>query len=108
MKRSPDWPHMTAATVQILQALLEGPANQLYARALCRRVDRNMSTIHAQLSRLQLRGWLTSQFESGARLPHPPRRFYTLTKVGKQQAVRALRWVAEHKPNLLPNNQEHP
>jgi PadR family transcriptional regulator, regulatory protein PadR len=88
----------SAATLAVLQAFLANPSEDFYGSELMARCDMRSGTIYPILARLEMCGWLESNWndievDGGLRLR---RRTYRLSHVG--QAV-ALKAVADRRPS---------
>ncbi|GAA1645474.1 hypothetical protein GCM10009764_78800 [Nocardia ninae] len=105
---------MTVQTLQVLQALLERPADEHYGLKISEQSGLPTGSIYPILTRLETAGWVTSQWEDidesaeGRRR----RRFYQLTRDGtaaardevaemqrRLNAVQRASWRSAAKPN---------
>lgn len=94
---------ITPYVCTVLRALLQGEDATVYGFALVKSADLQDGTAYAILTRLVTHGWATRAYEQApGRIErgHPPRRVYTLTPHGRQQALHAL---AQHdQPTPAP------
>jgi DNA-binding IclR family transcriptional regulator len=84
---------ITAATVDVLDALLEHP-DGCWGLLAIKRSGRPAGTVYPVLDRLERAGWVVSNWEDDAERPGPRRRYYRLTIAG---AARAVETVAEFR-----------
>jgi PadR family transcriptional regulator, regulatory protein PadR len=99
-------PRLSYQTLQVLQAFLERPADQLAGTDLQRRTGLASGTLYPILARLEDAGWLSSAWEDLD--PHkagrPRRRYYRITASGvslAQNAFRQIRISAESPASVL-------
>ncbi len=85
------------ATQQVLAALLEDPATELYGLEVSERAHLKTGTIYPILARLEQSGWLSSRWEDidPSREGRRPRRYYRLTGLGQREARQVLAETAQ-------------
>ena len=94
-------PRITAQTLRVLTAVLSRPQEQIYGLEIVRSASLASGTVYPVLARLELAGWLTSEWEAvdPAIVGRPKRRVYRLTALGEAEA-RAI--LAEYQRVLFP------
>lgn len=80
---------VTAATVDVLDALLEHP-DGCWGLLAIKRSGRPAGTVYPVLDRLERAGWISSEWERDDERPGPRRRYYRLTGDGAVQAARTV------------------
>jgi DNA-binding PadR family transcriptional regulator len=85
-------PRMTQATLAVLRALTDNPAQEMYGLQICAAAGLPTGTIHPILARLQAAGWLESFWEDidPKAQGRPRRRYYRLSQAGSARARHAL------------------
>lgn len=85
-------PRMTAATQDVLAALLADPEGELSGLQVCEEAGVPAGSIHPLLARLEGKGWVESRWEhlEPGEPYRPQRRYYRLTGVGASLARTAL------------------
>ncbi len=78
---------VTAATVDVLEALLAGPEPR-WGLEVVKATGRRPGSVYPILGRLEALGWVTSDWEDDSDRPGPRRRYYRLTPDGTRTAVR--------------------
>jgi len=83
---------LSGATLKVLRLLLSQPAQGFSGADISRSAHIGSGTLYPMLTRLELAGWLTSEWENGAprELGRPRRRFYKLTNEGRSNALAAF------------------
>jgi PadR family transcriptional regulator PadR len=83
---------MSAPTLRVLKYMLEAPRVPRSGAELSRKLNISSGTLYPLLARLEVAGWLNSQWEQiePSQEARPRRRFYTLTGVGQTSASREL------------------
>jgi DNA-binding PadR family transcriptional regulator len=82
---------MTRATLDVLAALLDSPAETVYGLQLAKATALKTGTVYPILARLERAGWLTSEWETGdADSTGPRKKFYRLTPTGLEEAHQAV------------------
>ena len=99
--------------MRLLEVFLEDPQEVRYGLGLGASTGLASGTIHPVLARLELAGWVESQWEEidPSCAGRPRRRFYRLTAAGAQRASAALDVVAAHRERLarrLGTARRHP
>ena len=79
----------SASTLMVLKSLSESPKG-LHGYALMKASGLASGTLYPILSRLAERGWLEKAWEMNEETSGPPRRFYTLTPLGRAQLKDAV------------------
>lgn len=74
----------THATVQMVKALLDDPDAKHWGYDLRRRAGVRSGVLYPILSRMLEAGWLTDGWETPPPEGRPPRRYYKLTKPGRE------------------------
>ena len=79
---------MSLQTLQVLEAFLENPAEQLSGADVHQRCGIASGTLYPILLRLETAGWFVSHWESvdPSAVGRPRRRLYRLTSTGIRQA----------------------
>jgi DNA-binding MarR family transcriptional regulator len=79
---------MSLQTLQILEAFLENPTDELSGADVHKRGHLTSGTLYPILLRLESAGWLVSRWEQvdPARIGRPRRRLYRLTSGGLRRA----------------------
>jgi DNA-binding PadR family transcriptional regulator len=77
----------TAATVDVLQALLSEDSAQ-WGLKIIKATERPPGTVYPILERLEQRGWVESCWEDRTQRAGPRRRLYRFTSEGRQAALR--------------------
>ena len=79
---------MSLQTLQVLEAFLENPTEQLSGAEVHRRCGLASGTLYPILLRLESAGWFVSQWESidPSSVGRPRRRLYRLTSTGLRRA----------------------
>ena len=88
---------MTAATADVLRALLDGGQQDgggVWGLLIVRSTGRPSGTVYPILERLEGAGWVTSSWESDTGRSGPRRRLYALGAEGREAAVGALARMA--------------
>lgn len=80
---------ITAATVDVLDALLEHP-NGCWGLLAIKRSRRPAGTVYPVLDRLERAGWVVSQWEEDDERSGPRRRYYQLTTEGAVHAAETV------------------
>lgn len=85
-------PRMTQATLAVLRAFSEKPAEEMYGLQVCAAAGLPSGTIHPILARLEGAGWLESFWEDVDPVAEgrPRRRYYRLSAAGAARAHNAL------------------
>jgi DNA-binding MarR family transcriptional regulator len=80
---------MSLQTLQVLEAFLDNPAEQLSGADVHQRCGIASGTLYPILLRLETAGWFVSQWESvdPSAVGRPRRRLYRLTSTGLRQAA---------------------
>ena len=83
---------LTGPTLKVLKLLLEKPQDGCSGADISRALGISSGTLYPLLARLEVAGWLKSEWEDvdPATAGRPRRRFYTLTGEGQTHASRAL------------------
>lgn len=83
---------MTQATLAVLRAFSENPAQEMYGLQICAAAGLPSGTIHPILARLEGASWLESFWEivDPATEGRPRRRYYRLSPAGAARAHNAL------------------
>ncbi|MFE3202229.1 PadR family transcriptional regulator [Embleya sp. NPDC059237] len=82
---------LTQATIGVLNTLLDAePEAPPWGFSICRDADLGSGTVYPILDRLLKVRWIESWEETTAHPGRPPRRYYALTNVGRQQARAAM------------------
>jgi PadR family transcriptional regulator PadR len=77
---------VTAATVDVLRALLDQPG-PTWGLVIIKTTGRSPGTVYPILERLEEAGWVTSSWDDDASRPGPRRRIYALSEEGAQSAT---------------------
>ena len=94
---------MTRQTERLLAVLLRDPSGHRYGLELSRETGLKSGTLYPILARLEGAGWVVSEWEQidpsaeGRR----PRRYYRLTREGKDVARAAVQETEAHLRGLL-------
>jgi PadR family transcriptional regulator len=79
---------LTNATVQVVLALLDDTVNVHYGYDLGKRARVRTGVLYPILQRMLQEGWLEDHWEdTAASRGRPPRRYYTVTDVGRRKLV---------------------
>jgi PadR family transcriptional regulator PadR len=83
---------MSSQTLRVLKYMLETPRVGRSGAELSRALKINSGTLYPLLARLEVAGWLMSEWEQidPAKEARPRRRFYRLTGLGQTSASREL------------------
>jgi DNA-binding PadR family transcriptional regulator len=83
---------LSAPTLKVLKLLLERPPQGRSGAEISRATKVGSGTLYPLLARLELAGWLVSEWEAidPASEGRPRRRFYKLSGVGQAKAITAL------------------
>lgn len=84
---------VTKTTLDVLVILVRDAATggEVYGQAVARELNKQQATAYDVLGRLEEKGWVTSRREDGNPVPHlPPRKFYSLTAMGREKAAALL------------------
>jgi PadR family transcriptional regulator, regulatory protein PadR len=83
---------VTMVIMDILDVLVNTPPDDLpWGLRLCEQTGYGSGTIYPALDRLMKAGWICGHWEEPAPEDRPPRRFYELTSVGREQYFAAVR-----------------
>jgi PadR family transcriptional regulator, regulatory protein PadR len=85
-------PRITAAVLGVFAVLAEDPAHPRYGLEIARAAKLSHTTIYDTLARLEVAGWLRSEWENidPCADGRPRRRLYSLTGLGESLARNAL------------------
>ena len=83
---------LTQPTLKVLRFLLEKPREGRSGAEMSKATGVGSGTLYPMLARLELAGWLSSEWEAidPKAAGRPRRRFYKLTAVGQNKACAAL------------------
>ena len=83
---------LSGPTLKVLKFLVEKPRQARSGAEISRTVNVGSGTLYPLLQRLELAGWLKSEWEKidPSKEGRPRRRYYLLTGHGQTNAVRAL------------------
>lgn len=100
---------LSPATVKVLQAMTKTASARQYGYSLMRATALKSGSLYPILERLEHAGWVESEWETvdEQKPGRPPRRYYRLTALGREQAPQA---VAEylHKAGPLSGTGKRP
>ncbi|MCZ2405025.1 helix-turn-helix transcriptional regulator [Paenarthrobacter sp. Z7-10] len=80
---------VTAPTVDVLKVLV-GTAEPVWGLRVIAESGRSPGTVYPVLERLEVVGWVASQWEVDESRPGPRRRYYELTADGALSAARTI------------------
>jgi DNA-binding PadR family transcriptional regulator len=85
-------PRLSAKALKVLSLLLEKPQVGRSGAEISRAISIGSGTLYPMLARLEMAGWLTSEWEiiDPAEAGRPRQRFYKLTGLGQSNALHAL------------------
>jgi PadR family transcriptional regulator PadR len=93
---------LTAVIMDVLDVLTNAPSdNPAWGLRLCEQTGYGTSTIYPALDRLMKAGWISDHWEDPPPADRPPRRFYEVTSVGREQYTAALRERDERRARWL-------
>src|SRR5689334_2356239 len=83
---------MSGPTLKLLKVMVEKPREARSGAEISRLTGIGSGTLYPLLQRLEVAGWLSSEWEDidPSRARRPRRRYYTLTGLGQAKAVAAL------------------
>jgi PadR family transcriptional regulator, regulatory protein PadR len=83
---------LSGPTLKVLKLLLESPTESRSGADISRATKIGQGTVYPLLARLELVGWLSSEWEivDPAIEGRPRRRFYNLSGVGQSNALKAF------------------
>ncbi|MFD1721863.1 PadR family transcriptional regulator [Amnibacterium endophyticum] len=81
---------MTAATAEVLRALVDEEAGGVWGLQVVKRTGRPAGSVYPILERLESAGWVTSEWETETARRGPRRRLYELTADGRAAAREAV------------------
>jgi PadR family transcriptional regulator PadR len=83
---------LSAPTLKVLKLLLEKPRESKSGAEIARATNIGSGTLYPLLARLEVAGWLSSEWEriDPVEAGRPRRRLYVLTGVGQGNALKAL------------------
>ena len=86
-------PRLTPQTILVLDAIINGTAEELTGADLIRVTGLQTGTLYPILSRLERAKWLSARWENGdpVRLGRPRRRYYRVTGLGVREARKQAR-----------------
>jgi PadR family transcriptional regulator, regulatory protein PadR len=82
---------ISAATLRVLDALLEHPAQWRHGYSMSQQTEIPSGTLYPILMRLEKLAWLETRWEEAEKAGRPPRHLYRLTGPGRAMAVEELR-----------------
>lgn len=82
---------ISAATLHVLDALLEHPAEWRHGYSVSKQTEIPSGTLYPILMRLENLAWLETRWEKSEKAGHPPRHLYRLTGPGRALAVEEMR-----------------
>lgn len=80
---------VTAPTADVLKALV-GAAEPVWGLRVIAASGRSPGTVYPALERLEVAGWVSSQWDTDESRPGPRRRYYELTADGALAATRTI------------------
>jgi PadR family transcriptional regulator PadR len=82
---------LTKPTLAVLSVLMEAdPDDYVWGFRLCEEADLGSGTVYPLLERLERTGLVRSFWEDPPPVGRPPRRFYEMTSVGRQEVAAAI------------------
>lgn len=86
-------PRMSLSTLKILLEMTRDPQADYYGLELSKQAQVPIGSLYPILVRLEEHGWLTSHDENidAATAGRSPRKYYRLTALGEQEALREIR-----------------
>jgi PadR family transcriptional regulator, regulatory protein PadR len=89
---------LTAVIMDVLDVLTSSPSDDpAWGLRLCEVTGYGTGTIYPALDRLLKAGWITDHWEDPPPADRPPRRFYEITSVGREQYAVAVRERRERR-----------
>jgi PadR family transcriptional regulator, regulatory protein PadR len=88
---------ISAATLHVLDALLEHPAQWRHGYSVSQQTEIPSGTLYPILMRLEKLAWLETRWEPSDKAGRPPRHLYRLTGSGRALAVEELRAARSKK-----------
>ncbi len=92
---------VTAATLDVLEALLDAP-DSVWGLRIVTLTGRPAGSVYPILERLERAGWAESEWEDDPARSGPRRRLYRLTAGGAEAARALLAHAASPRPSFRP------
>jgi PadR family transcriptional regulator len=85
-------PRLTHSTLKVLRMFMENPARDYAGSEISKAAGVWSGTLYPMLARLEVAGWLTSEWESidPRQAGRPRKRFYKITALGQRSAQDAF------------------
>lgn len=83
-------PRITYCTRAVLRVLVDAGPVGSWGWGICQTADLGPGTVYPILARLRDHGWADVTPETGPHPARPARQYWTLTDIGRHEAVRAL------------------